>query len=335
VELGGEDLGVDGLFDVCYALGTGCAATSWVAGNYAIHNLLALMFSPEAQAEMFIPGERLPRISTGFSPARASAVPADGGSVITGQWDFTSGVDSSDWVIVNVMSEQGPLAHLIPTAELEIVDTWHTVGLRGTGSKDVAAKDLFVPQHRILPLGVTIIAQTVGRELYPSPFLRLPLTSMFHVALIGSILGAANGALEVFTEQTSAKYGGLSGIQVGARPEVHHRLGEAAAEINAARLAVRATFAEMREMGAAEVEPSVLDRTRWRRDAAWAAKIAVQATDRLYAVGGAHSLFVDDQLAQYHRDVTAGSHHYGLSYDMLFAAHGQARLGQEPTVPML
>jgi 3-hydroxy-9,10-secoandrosta-1,3,5(10)-triene-9,17-dione monooxygenase len=335
-ELGGEGRGIDDLFEVVVALGRGDGATSWCAGNWTIHNVLLAMFPVQAQQEVFGNASgRLPLISTGFSPARGQTTPADGGVTLSGQWDFASGIDHSDWVVVAAMSERGPLAHLVPVSEMEIIDTWHTGGLRGTGSKDVATAGLFVPEHRLLPLASAISGDHVGRELYDNPYLKLPLTSVFHVGLIGTMIGMAYGALDVFIETTAAKVGGLSGIKVATRTEVHHRIGEASAEVNAAYLATRATFAEQREVITAGREVTLLDRTRWRRDASWASKISLQAIDRLFQVGGAHSLWMDDQLHQYHRDAHAASHHYGLAYDALFVAHGQAALGQEPTVPML
>jgi 3-hydroxy-9,10-secoandrosta-1,3,5(10)-triene-9,17-dione monooxygenase len=335
-ELGGENLGVDVLFEVVVALARGDGATSWCGGNWTIHNLLLCMFPLQAQQDVFgAGGSRLPLISTGFSPARGQTAPAEGGQVLSGQWDFASGVDHAEWVVVVAMSERGPLAHLVPVGDLEIIDTWHTGGLRGTGSKDVAASEVFVPEHRLLPLASAIDGDHAARELYDNPFFRVPLTSVFHTGLTGTMIGMAHGALEVFTETITAKVGGLSGIKSSTRPEVHHRIGEAAAEVNAAHLAVRATYAEMREMVAAGSEITMLARTRWRRDSGWAAKVCLQAIDRLFQVGGAHALWLDDQLLQYHRDAHAASHHYGLAYDALFMAHGQAALGQEPTVPML
>jgi 3-hydroxy-9,10-secoandrosta-1,3,5(10)-triene-9,17-dione monooxygenase len=333
-ELGGTDLGCDVLLDLAIEIGRGDGAAAWCGGNWAIHNLMMAMFPQAAQEEVFAKG--LPIVSTGFSPARASMEEVDGGSVVTGQWDFASGVDHAGWVVVVAMSPTaGPLAHLVPVGDLTIVDTWFTGGLRGSGSKDVAASGVFVPAHRRMALGDAMAATTVGRELYDSPFFRVPMTAVFGVGVIGSILGMALGAIDVFTEATTAKVGGLSGVRVGVRPEVHHRLGETATEVDAAIAVTRRAFADIRLAGETEREITLADRLRWRRDIAWAAKVASEGVTRLFQVGGAHSLWMEDPLHQFYRDISAASHHYGMQWDVMFSAHGQFVLGIEPEVAML
>jgi 3-hydroxy-9,10-secoandrosta-1,3,5(10)-triene-9,17-dione monooxygenase len=333
-ELGGLGIGPDGILEVAMELGRGCGATGWTAGNWAIHNMLGPMFGPEARQELYGSGT-MPIISTGFSPLRATTTPVDGGAVISGQWDFASGVDHSEYVVVMAIGEQGPLAHLVPTSQLEIVDTWHTAGLRGTGSNDVAASELFVPEHRLLWMAGPGEGQSIGRELYAMPWFRLPLGSVFGCAVVGSILGMAQGALEVFVERTAEKVGGLSGIQVGTRPDVHSRIGEAAADLDAAVAFVRASYAEMRAVAESDQSYSMQDRVRWRRDAAWGAREALAAVNLVFEVGGAHVLWLDDQLHQFHRDITAATHHYGMAWSQLFAGYGRAALGLDPQVAMV
>ncbi len=169
-------------------LGRGCGSTAWCAGNWAMHGLLLAMFDPKAQREVF-KADRFPIISTGFSPARAKTRPVEGGAAIEGRWDFASGVHHADWIVLVALGPEGPLAHLVPTHEVQILDTWHTGGLRGSGSTDVTTAEIFVPIHRILNLAGPTEARTVGRELYDSPWFRLPMLSIFTVASWGQCSG--------------------------------------------------------------------------------------------------------------------------------------------------
>jgi len=77
------------------------------------------------------------------------------------------------------------------------------------------------------------------------------------------------------------------------------------------------------------------DRVRWRRDAAWGARSALRAVNLLFEVGGAHSLWLEDQLHQFQRDVTAATHHYGMAWSQLFTGYGRVALGLEPEVAMV
>lgn len=334
-ELGGADVGPDGIVEICLQLARGSGAVAWVGGNFAVHNLLMAMFAPEAQAEVFGGLDRMPRVATGFSPLRGQTVPADGGARISGQWDFVSGVDHADWVVVMAMSPTGPLAHLVPRADFTVVDTWHTSGLRGTGSKDVAAQNLFVPQHRILDMIPPTEGRSIGRDLYGMPFLRVPMSSYFGAGVASTVLGTARGALEVFVERTAGNTGGVSGVKMSARPEIAHKLGESAADLDGADAALRASYADMRAAAVSDREITMDDRLCWRRDAAWCAKLAAGAVHRLYEVGGAHVLFTGDLLDQFQRDNVAASHHYGMAWDSLFAGYGRSMIGQEAGIAMV
>jgi alkylation response protein AidB-like acyl-CoA dehydrogenase len=335
-ELGGAGYGPDAVVDVCIELARGSGAVAWCAGNWAVHNLLMSMFPAKAQQEVFAAGpSALPRVSTGFSPLRARTRPVEGGALVSGQWDFVSGVDHSAWVAVMAIGEQGPVAHLVPQSDLTVIDTWHTTGLRGTGSKDVAADELFVPEHRLLPMEGPSEGRSVGRELYDMPFLRLPMASFFGCGVVATVLGTAKGALEVFTEHTTGNVGGLSGVKIANRPEIVHKLGESAADVDGAIAVARASYAELRQVAESGSAFTLDDRVRWRRDAAWAAKVAVGAVRRLYEVGGAHVLFLGDQLDQFQRDNTVASHHYGMAWDTLFTGYGRLLLGLEPQVAMV
>jgi 3-hydroxy-9,10-secoandrosta-1,3,5(10)-triene-9,17-dione monooxygenase len=327
--LGGADLGIDGLLEVGMELARGCGSTAWCGGNFAIHNHFLGMFPVEAQQEVF-GGDRIPLVATGFSPLRAATRREQGGAVVSGQWDFSSGIDHADWVVVVAMTETGPLGHLVPAAELEVIDTWFTSGLRGTGSKDVATGELFVPEHRLLELATVSEegGSAVGREQHGTPYYRVPLLSLFGVGIVATILGTARGAIEVFTERTVEKIGGLSGIRVGNRPEVHQRLGLSLADLDAAVTVTRACYGEMRAVGE-ERDPTVAERVAWRGRVSWAAQTAHKATARLFDIGGAHVLFADDQLNQFYRDNSAAAHHYGIAVETYTSAWGRHALGLE------
>ena len=337
VELGGLGHDPGTIAETAMVLARGSGAAAWCGGNWAVHTLLMTMFSEQAQREVFgPPAPRMPVVSTGFSPLRGATDLVDGGALITGQWDFASGVDHAAWVVVMAIGPRGPLAHLVPTADLDIVDTWHTSGLRGTGSKDVRAEGVFVPEYRLLEMGDPSEGRSAGRDLYPElPFLRLPLGSFFGCAVVGTTVGLAQGALEIFQERTGGNVGGLSGVKASTRPEIHHKLGESAADVHAATNVVRATFADMRAAALSGQQPDIEARLRWRRDPAWAAKTAVRSVSRLYEVGGAHVLFTGDILEQGYRDIIAASHHYGMAWDALFAGYGRHLNGLDHGVAMV
>jgi 3-hydroxy-9,10-secoandrosta-1,3,5(10)-triene-9,17-dione monooxygenase len=292
------------------------------------------MFSQEARSELFQDG-RLPLISTGFSPLRATTELVEGGARISGSWDFASGVLHSDWVVVQAMTDRGPLAHLVPVADIQIVDTWKTNGLRGSGSNDVTANDLFVPAHRLLNITQVGDGNSLGADVYGTKSLRLPLAQIFSAGILATLVGCAIAAVDAFTERTSGNVGGLTGITVATRPEVQLKLGRAAADVDGVLAMVRSTYVEMDAAVDSGSALTVEERVRWRRNIAWAAQLATGALTSLYEIGGAHSLFDGDPLEQVFRDGITASHHFAFGWDQLYVGSGRAMLGDEPGIVMI
>lgn len=327
-QLGGSDLGPIAVFDTCVELARGNASTAWVAGNWAVHGTLGAMFPLETHTELFSKG--LPTIATGFSPWRGKTEPTDGGAYLSGDWDFCSGVDHSDWVVVQALGEKGPLAHLVPTAEVNILDNWNTSGLRGTGSHDVHIDRLFVPEHRLLDMVSAGEGDSVGAREYGTTSLRLPLSQVFGTGVVATVIGAALGAIDAFTGKTADTIGGLSGVKRSSRPEVHLVLGKAAADVDAAATVVRTALTEVEAALTAE-GLTLEQRVRGRRNVAWAGQMAAGALSSVYEIAGARSLFRGDPLEQSYRDGIAASHHFHLSWDRLYVGYGELMMGATET----
>lgn len=330
-ELGGSDLGARAVFEVCTEIARSNASAAWIAGNWAVHGTLGAMFPAETTAELFGSSAGMPTIATGFSPLRATTELVDGGAVITGQWDFCSGINYSDWVVVQALTAEGPIAHLIPTSEVEILDNWDTSGLRGTGSNDVVANGVFVPGHRLLNMALVGDGNSIGAKTYGTNSLRLPLAQIFGAGVIATVIGSALAAIDAFTGRTAESLGGLTGVKRSSRPEVQHTLGKVAAEVDASISVIRATYTEAEECLAADGTITLDDRVRWRRDIAWSGQTAAGAISRLYEISGARSLFRGDPLEQAYRDGIAASHHFALVSDRLYVGYGELMLGATKT----
>jgi alkylation response protein AidB-like acyl-CoA dehydrogenase len=326
-ELGGSDLGAVAVLDACIQLARGCRSTAWVAGNWAVHGTLGAMFPLEAHHELFDGG--LPAIATGFSPWRAKTEDAEGGAYLSGDWDFCSGVNHSEWVVLQALGERGPVAHLVPTSDVTILDNWDTSGLRGTGSHDVHIDRVFVPDHRLLDMATAGDGDSVGAREYGTTSLRLPLAQVFGTGVVATVIGSAIAAIDAFTGRTADTIGGLSGVKRSSRPEVHLVLGRAAADVDAATAVVRATLREAEE--SVEAGLTLEQRVRWRRNVAWGAQAAAGALSSVYEIAGARALFRGDPLEGAYRDGIAASHHFHLSWDRLYVGYGELMMGATET----
>jgi 3-hydroxy-9,10-secoandrosta-1,3,5(10)-triene-9,17-dione monooxygenase len=111
---------------------------------------------------------------------------------------------------------------------------------------------------------------------------------------------------------------------------VQVRLAEASVEVDAARELHRRCIREI--LGKAErgEEFTNLERARYRRDKNFAARLCVQAVNRLFEASGGHAIAESEAIQRCHRDAHAASHHQGLSWDAAAEDFGRQALGLSP-----
>src|SRR5262245_26693095 len=154
--VGGAELDVGLFVDICAEIARVCPSTAWNIGNLASHHWMLGYFPPETQDELWdVSTDVLIATSLAFPGGRGRKV--DGGYEVTGRWPLSSGVENSDWNMLGFMlreRDDGPPIDsrfaLVHRSQYEVFDNWHAVGLGGTGSCDVAVKNLFVPEHHSL-----------------------------------------------------------------------------------------------------------------------------------------------------------------------------------------
>ena len=153
---GGMELDFVSVFDLPEMLGRGDASAAWTFTNLAAHHRLLALWDARAQEEIWGDDPDM-LIASGIAFAQGRAVKTDGGYRITGRWGFSSGVDVSTWNMLACQVFDGDKIVdyrmcLVPLPDFEVIDDWQTLGMRGTGSRTVQCKDIFVPEHRALSM---------------------------------------------------------------------------------------------------------------------------------------------------------------------------------------
>ncbi|KAF1020027.1 MAG: Flavin-dependent monooxygenase, oxygenase subunit HsaA [Paracidovorax wautersii] len=137
--------------DILRAVGRGCGSTAWILAQNVQHNLMLANWPEQAQDEIW--GEMPDALVSGILiPGVGKAVKVDGGYTLSGRWPFVSGCQIADWIIFTgdcVDSEGKPeeLHFVVPREQVQILDTWYTIGLQGSSSQDCTLDDVFVPKH--------------------------------------------------------------------------------------------------------------------------------------------------------------------------------------------
>jgi alkylation response protein AidB-like acyl-CoA dehydrogenase len=291
----------------------GDASTGWCVSIAATSSLLAA-YLPEAGAtEVF--GDPA-AIAAGVWAPSGRACQVEDGLRVSGRWSFCSGISHSQWLFAGCVLDQpaetapgeGPVLRVLalPTAELEILDTWHTSGLRGTCSQDALADDLFVPAQRVLSL--------IGsRPRLDAPLYRFPLFGFFALSIAAAALGNARGAIDDLRELAVAKRGLGSSRVLAERPGTQAALGEAEAALRAAR----ALYYDAIEQAwaAAQEQPEVSTELRLglRLAATHAVRTSAEVARVMYDLGGGGAIYERSPLQRRFRDAHTATAHFQVN----------------------
>lgn len=333
VTAGGQGATYAEFLDVVRRLGQGCASGAWTLSFLALHAWMLAKFGAEAQAELFRDGA-MPLAPAPLAPT-GKAEKVEGGYRISGRWEWATGVNHADWVIVNCLEADTMIPRFctVRLDAVQVVDVWKVAGMAATGSNVVTADNVFVPDHMTLPASQMAAGHSPGEALHPDSTLSYPLRAALALAAATPALGAAEGAVEAFTQRMKTKLAAFSGgAKQGDNPSTHLRLGEALASVRAARLvwadAIRQLEAEGPNGAQTPVETSVAIRLA----GADIVRLANRAIDILAAAAGASSSFLDAPLQRHLRDVQVMRGHVMFDWDRTAVLAGRVAMGQ-PTTP--
>lgn len=297
---GGSGLGVSTHVALTSTLAHACVSTGWCEFVWCGHNKLLTAY-PETAQEAVWGDDPETMISASLAPV-GRAEPGDGGMRISGRWSFASGCDHADWLFLGAVAMTAdppiPYLFLVPKSEIEVVDTWHVVGLRGTGSKDIVAEEVLVATDRFLPWG-----DVVGRMM-----------GLAVTIIAGPVLGGAEASVARFQERLTDRVL-ISNLEKQSKMGVARmRLAESAVEVDAARLLLERNAREIDEWFAAGM-PDHPPNARWVRDTGYCAQLCTRATQRVFEASGGGALQESEPIQRIWRDVNAGHAHAFLSWD--------------------
>ncbi|MEM7135106.1 MAG: acyl-CoA dehydrogenase family protein [Myxococcota bacterium] len=332
---GGYEMDPSVIFDLQLELGRGCASSAWVYGVLNVHTWQLALFDRKAQDEVWA-DDPTTLISSSYMPV-AKTEWVDGGVKLSGRWSFSSGCDFADWAFLGgfVPTEEGKppdmRTFLVPRSDYEIVDNWHTSGLRGSGSKDVVVDGVFVPDHRMHKFSDGYRQKSPGNEVNPSPVYRYPF-GQIHVRSVSTpAVGAAFGALDAYVDYMRGKVSQATGGKAKDSLTNSVAASDAAALLDREVLVLRRNFTEMFEHLERGEKIPVERRVRFRNDSARAVDTATQIVEKLFLTCGARAAFEDHPLNRHFQDVHAIRLHHANGPDGPAANFGGVLFGAKST----
>ena len=335
-EHGGYAADPTDFMEAVMALGNADSAVGWVAGVIGVHPW-EMAFNDQRVLQEVWGQDADTWVASPYAP-NGIARQVDGGFVFNGKWEFSSGTDSCDWIVLGGLVEGEELVDgipqmyhfLLPRSDYEIVeDSWNVMGLRGTGSKDIIVNDAVVPEYRVLNATKVFdgtAATEAGRD---EALYRMPWSAIFPVALSAAVVGICEGALACHYSYQASRTSMLG--PMAKNPYLSSRVGEAASEIHASRSQLLYNVSNMYALAQSGVEIPLEMRIAGRRDQVRAARRAVEALDDIYIRSGGGATRDENPLAKWFRDAHTAINHTIFAAEDMYHAHAAMMMGQAPT----
>jgi len=331
---GGYEFGLPVFWRVMLAVSAGDPGTGWGLTLGAHHALVVgAWFSEAGQRDIFGPAGdfRCPH----RPPPMGTAESADGGYVISGTWDYCSGIAHATHFMGNATvagTDEGGrgggrgIAVVIPREQVTVLDDWgggvpnSTLGMNASGSNSVRADAVFVPAHRTTPADWTRhAAPAPGAALHGSPLYCGRIYAVYHAGLVIPVIGAARAALEEYEQiiRTRPTYFPPQ-VPRYTHPDYQRPFGHALALTDAAEAIVLRAGEEYMERA-----------RRWAQDGApfsreddvrlyamiqQAGQLAAHAVEIIFAAAGSSAAKRGTRLQRYYRDMAMYRGHIAAQY---------------------
>jgi len=268
--------------------------------------------------EVFTRNDNHVAIGGQFFPNGQGTV-VDGGYRLSGAWNFGSGTAHSAYIAAGFMPmDDGQVRWIgegipemrvafVPRDEIAFTDGWYVQGLKGTGSYDYNAQDVFVPEYRTMPLFTrepfrgTSAATRMGL---------MPVTAAGHASWA---LGVAKSMLDDVEELAATKVRMSDMATLASRPTFQKGLAHHVAAWRAARLLVLDAFtaAETAVTAGSDLTPRL--RADMRVASVFATDSARSCAEWAHLAAGTTAIREGSRLERAFRDMYTGTQHAFIS----------------------
>jgi len=327
---GGQQAPFPEILDPVRRLAHGCTSSAWTIGFLTLHNWMLALFGEQAQQEAF--GNR-PFLAPAPLAPTGRGLPVDGGIRLSGRWSWATGVMHGNWIIVAALCgpDDGiyPTLALLPISDVTVEDVWHTDGMRATGSNDVVATDVFVPEHRLVKVTDIYAGTAPGAGLHDSATYRWPMVPALALLAAMPALGSAERVTENYAQRLAERVLPYEGVMQKDKPIAQAHLAGAQVRLRSLRALLADTVGEIETIVVAgdSVEKPV--RAQARLAAAHIVAESRAVIGELMGAGGASIHFLSSPMQRFKRDVDVLAGHVVFDYDTSRELAGALALGMK------
>ncbi|MBI2382545.1 MAG: flavin-dependent monooxygenase [Gammaproteobacteria bacterium] len=333
---GGHEMDPQVFYEIVMTLAQGCMSTAWIYGVIGVHNWQIALFDPRAAEDVW-GHDRSVLIASTYMP-KGQVKKVDGGFRFSGRWGFSSGIDHCQWVFLGglIFAEDGKSppeyrTFLLPRKDFEIVDTWHVMGLKGTGSKDIVVKDAFVPEYRTHKATDGFMGTNPGGAEFTSTLYDLPFGQIFVRAVSSAAIGALQGMVNAFRDWGKAWTGNM-GAKTAEQGPAQIAVAEATVAIDEMKLVLNRNFDTLpARIRSGQPLNDIDERLHYRFQAAQVVDRCARHAYALFSACGGRGIFTDFPLVRHFLDIHAARAHYANNPDIFGRNYGGVLLGRDNT----
>ncbi len=299
------------IVDAVEAVAEANASAGWCVMIGATTAMNAAYMSPDMAREVY----NDPMTITGgvFAPMGKAIVDGDD-FIVSGRWQWGSGSANCTWLCGGAMVfENGEMRTLpsgrpdarmmvFPADDAELIDTWHVMGLKGTGSGDLAVENVRVPKARSVSL-------VVDKPYVDGALYKFPAFGLLSLGVAATAMGNTKGALQAFTDLASVKKNQGSRKTLGERAPIQLEMARMTAAFRAARAYLHDEIEQTWDVAQAEGEIPVERRAALRMACTHMVRTGADICRTCYDLGGGAALFQASDLQRRFRDAHAMTQH--------------------------
>lgn len=324
---GGLELDPQQFFILQMALAEACMSTGWVGGIIACHAFQIALMDDRAQQDVW--GDSIhTRVSSSYAPMAKVEV-LNGGFKVSGRWGWSSGCDHCTWALLGgIVPGEGYRTFLIPRSDYEIIDTWFSMGLQGTGSKDLVVKDAFVPDYRSHKQMDGFLGTNPGHAVNDSALFRLPWAQIFVRIVSTPAIASCKDALRLFIDGAVSRQSN-DPTKLAGDIATQERIAFAQHQIDEMQSVMMANFnLMMARLNTGEVI-SLMDRIKYRYQASLVIDKSIAVVDSLFSSAGGRSVFQGSEIQQRFLDIHTARAHVANNPSSFARNMGAVALGME------
>ncbi|BCH30508.1 acyl-CoA dehydrogenase [Mesorhizobium sp. L-8-10] len=303
-ELGGDELSPGEFLETIELLSTADASTGWVA-SFGVSTIYLAALPPDVFNEIYRKDPDTVFAGAIFPPQRAERV--TGGFKVSGRWPYCSGCMGASLIGAGIsIEDEGkpsglPRMAVMPRQSISIRHTWETVGLVATGSHDIVADGVVVPESWTFVRG--------SKPQLDHAIFRFPSMALAAQVLAVVGLGTAREALDWLHREALEKPSITGAPTIGARPYIQAELGKAEARLRSARAFFYETIDNSWQRVLAGDEIGHQERVMLRLAATQAAQEGAAVAQMAFFMGGSSAIQRGHVLARCMIDAASVAQH--------------------------